>query len=223
MTFFSQTLKHKVRKYVTFSDVQLYDWKKILPWTLRKNTAAAAKSLQLCPTLCDPMTAAHQAPRPWDSPDKNIGVGCHFLLQCVKVKSLNRAQLLATPWTAAYQAPPSMGFSRQEYWSGRRNTICKKKKKVLSLDCTHAGQAACYWNGVLCLVTQLCLTLFKPRNCSPPGSWVHGILQVRILEWVAMPSSKGSSQLRNWTQVSHIAGRFFNIWATREAQEYWSG
>ena len=57
-------------------------------------------------------------PRPWDSPGKNTGVGCHFLLQCMKVKSLSRVQLLATPWTAAYQAPPSMGFSRQEYWSG---------------------------------------------------------------------------------------------------------
>ena len=58
--------------------------------------------------------------RPWDSPGKNTGVGCHFLLQCmkVKVKSLSCVQLLATPRTAAYQAPPSMGFSRQEYWSG---------------------------------------------------------------------------------------------------------
>ena len=45
-------------------------------------------------------------------------MGCHFLLQCVKVKSLSRVRLFATPWTAAYQAPPSMGFSRQEYWSG---------------------------------------------------------------------------------------------------------
>ena len=47
-------------------------------------------------------------------------MGCHLLLQCmkVKVKSLSRVQLLVTPWTAAYQAPPSMGFSRQEYWSG---------------------------------------------------------------------------------------------------------
>ena len=61
-------------------------------------------------------------PRPWDSPGKNTGVGCHFLLQCMKVKSerksLSHVLLLATPWTAAYQAPPSMGFSRQEYWSG---------------------------------------------------------------------------------------------------------
>ena len=59
-------------------------------------------------------------PCPWDSPGKNTRVGCHFLLQCmkVKVKSLSRVRLLATTWTAAHQAPPSMGFSRQEYWSG---------------------------------------------------------------------------------------------------------
>ena len=59
---------------------------------------------------------------PWDSPGKNAGVGCHFLLQCMKVKSESEVaqcvRLLATPWTVAYQAPPSMGFSRQEYWSG---------------------------------------------------------------------------------------------------------
>ena len=58
--------------------------------------------------------------RPWDSPGRNTGVGCHFLLQCikVKVKSLSWARLLATPWTTAHQAPLSMGFSRQEYWNG---------------------------------------------------------------------------------------------------------
>ena len=55
---------------------------------------------------------------PQDSPGKNIGVGCHFLLRCMKVKSLSRARLLATPWTGAHQAPPSMGFSSQEHWSG---------------------------------------------------------------------------------------------------------
>ena len=52
---------------------------------------------------------------------------------------------------------------------------------------------------------------------------VHGILQARILEWVAVPFSRGSSRPRDQTQVSHIAGRFFNSWATKEAQEYWSG
>ena len=49
--------------------------------------AAAAKSLQSCPTLCDPRRQPTRLPRPWDSPDKNTGVGCHFLLQCMKVKS----------------------------------------------------------------------------------------------------------------------------------------
>ena len=60
--------------------------------------------------------------RPWDSPGKNTGMSCHFLLHAwkwkVKVKLLSRVRLLATPWTEAYQAPPSMGFSGQQYWSG---------------------------------------------------------------------------------------------------------
>ena len=75
--------------------------------------------VRLCAT---PQMAAHQASRPWDSPGKNTGVGCHFLLHCMKVKSESEVaqscRTLATPWTAAYQAPPSMGFSRQKYWSG---------------------------------------------------------------------------------------------------------
>ena len=84
--------------------------------------AAVAKSLQSCLTLCDPIDGSPPGSLPpWDSPGKNTGVGCHFLLQWwkwkVKVKSLNRVWLLATPWTAAYQALPSMGFSRQEHWS----------------------------------------------------------------------------------------------------------
>ena len=57
----------------------------------------AAKSLQSCPTLCDPIDGSPPGPLSWDSPGKNTEVGCHFLLQCVKVKSLSRAQLLATP------------------------------------------------------------------------------------------------------------------------------
>ena len=61
-------------------------------------------------------------PCPWDSPGKNTGVGCHFLLQCMKVKSESEvAQSCPTPsdpTDCTYQAPLSMGFSRQEYWSG---------------------------------------------------------------------------------------------------------
>ena len=55
---------------------------------------------------------------------------------------------------------------------------------------------------------QSCLTLCDPMDCSPPGFSVHGIMQARILEWVAMPSSRGSSQPRDWTWVFCIAGEF---------------
>ena len=64
-------------------------------------------------------------------------------------------------------------------------------------------------------VTQSCLTFCNHIDCSPLGSCVQGILQTRILEWVVMPSSRGSSQTRDQIQVFHIAGRFFTIWATR--------
>ena len=74
----------------------------------------------------------------------------------------------------------------------------------------------------VCLVAWLCLTLCDPMNCGPPGSSVHGILQARILEWLAMPSSRGSFQPRDQTQVSCIAEGFFTIWGTREPHEYWS-
>ena len=132
--------------------------------------AAAAESLQSCPTPCDPMDcsppgspvpgilqartlewvaisfsnawkwkvkvkslsrvrllATHGLQptgllHPWDSPGKSTGVGCHFLLQCVKVESESEVAQscpnLSNPWIAARQAPPSLGFSRQEHWSG---------------------------------------------------------------------------------------------------------
>ena len=67
-------------------------------------------------------------------------------------------------------------------------------------------------------VAQSCPTLCNHVNCSPPGSSVHGILQARILEWVAISFSRGSSQPGDQTQVSRIAGRRFNLWATREAE-----
>ena len=67
-------------------------------------------------------------------------------------------------------------------------------------------------------VAESCLTL-----CYAVDYIIHGIFQVRILEWVAFPFSRGSSQLRDQTQVSCIAGEFFTSWTIREAQEYWSG
>ena len=74
--------------------------------------------VQLCVT---PQTAAHQAPRSLGFSRQEHGVGCHFLFQCMKVKSESEVAqsclTVGTPWTTAYQAPPSMGFSGQEYWS----------------------------------------------------------------------------------------------------------
>ena len=67
-------------------------------------------------------------------------------------------------------------------------------------------------------ITQSCPTLYDPMKCSLPGSSVHGILQARILERVAILFSRGSSHPRDRTQVSCTAGRFFTVWATREAQ-----
>ena len=66
------------------------------------------------------------------------------------------------------------------------------------------------------LVAQLCPTLYDAKDCNPPCASVHGILQARIPQWVAIPFSRGSSQPRYWTWVSFVAGDFFIIWATRE-------
>ena len=109
-----------------YSQVAKYCHIEILTWIfkmLKEKAAAAAKSLQLCPTLCDPIDGS-----PSGSPVPGIlqaitleWVAISFSNAWkwkVKVKSFSCVQLLATPWTAAYQAPLSMGFSRQEYWSG---------------------------------------------------------------------------------------------------------
>ena len=68
------------------------------------------------------------------------------------------------------------------------------------------------------LVAQSCPTLCDPMDCNLPGSCVHGLLQIRILEWVAIPFFRGSSRPGDWTQVSRIAARRFTVWATRESQ-----
>ena len=108
--------------------------------------AAAAKLLQSCPTLCDPIDGS-----PPGSPIPGIlqartleWVAISFSNAWkwkVKVKSLSRVRLVATPWTTAYQAPPSMGFSRQEYWSGvRSNQMTKKKVCCLHKACGQGSE-----------------------------------------------------------------------------------
>ena len=113
---------------------------------------------------------------PWDSPGKNTGVDCHFLLQCVKVKLLGSVRLLVTPWTAAHQAPPSLGFSRQEHWSGLPFPSPMRESEV----------------------AQSCPTLSDPMDCSLPGSSTYGISQARKLDWVAISLSWESSLTQGW-------------------------
>ena len=74
-------------------------------------------------------------------------------------------------------------------------------------------------------VAQSCLTLCNPVDCSLPGFSVHGILQARTLEWVAISFSRGSSPPRDQTRVSRIGGRRFNLWATRRRWQFssWAG
>ena len=98
---------------------------KIPRWSMsgKSSVCTAAKSLQSCPTLCDPIEGSPPgSPPPWDSPGKNTGVGCHFLLQCMKVKSESEvAQLyptLCNPMDCSLLGSSVHGIFRQEHWSG---------------------------------------------------------------------------------------------------------
>ena len=117
-----QTSTFKTDSAIVYLSILFFTHSMVKYW-LNSYYAAAAKSLQSYLTLCDPIDGS-----PTDSSVPGIlqartleWVAISFSNAWkwkVKVKSLSRVQLLATPWTAAYQAPPSMGFSRPEYWSG---------------------------------------------------------------------------------------------------------
>ena len=151
------------------------------------STAAAAKSRQSCPTLWDPIDGS-----PPGSPVPGIlqartleWVAISFSNAWkwkVKVKLLSHVPILATPWTAAYQAPPSMGFSRQEYWSG---VPLPSLTSVLFRSSFYAEVGRCWEKGRKGVVHS-CLTLSDPMDCSPAGSSIHGIFQARVLEWGAI-------------------------------------
>ena len=145
----------------------------------------------------------------------------------VCAQSLSCVWLFVTPWTVVRQAPLSMGFPRQEYWGelpfpppgdlpNSRIKTASPVSQADSLQLSHLGSppVAYQWSEV----AQSCPTLCDPMNCSLPGFSVHGIFQARVLEWVTIPFSRGSSRPRDWTQVSCIVGRRFTLWATREAQ-----
>ena len=116
--------------------------------SLETKNKAAAKSLQSCPTLCDPKDGS-----PPGSPVPGIlqartleWVAISFSSAWkwkVKVKLLSRVWLLATPWTTAHQVPPSMGFPRQEYWSGVPLPSPKSKATQLLIKCNLQSSASC--------------------------------------------------------------------------------
>ena len=139
----------------------------------------------------------------------------------------SHVRLFVTPWTIACQTHLSIGFSRQEYWSGllypppgesswpRDRTHISCVSYIASRIYTAESPVTSEW----VKVAQSSPTLCEPMDCSLGCSSVCGILQARILEWVAISFSRESSQARDWIQVSHITDKFFTIWATREALE----
>ena len=147
--------------------------------------AAAAKSLQSCPTLCDPRDSSPtRLPRPWDSPGKNTGVGCHCLLQCMKVKRESEvAQSCPTLSDPMDCSPPDSSIhgifqARVLEWGAiafSERILTARSDQIRS-------------------VAQSCLTLSNPMDCSPPGSSIHGIFQTRVLEWVAIAFSEINSR-----------------------------
>ena len=142
-----------------------------------------------------------------------------------------------TPRSVAH--PLSMQFSRQEYWSAepspspghlpnpgiRPRSPTRQADSLLSespgkplLQPMHIYLITqMKQTNSLSEIAQLCPTLCDPMDCRLSGSSIHGIFQARVLEWVAISFSRGSSQPRNQTWVSRIAGRRFTVWATREA------
>ena len=128
-----------------------------------RHTAAAAKSLQSCPTLCDPIDRQpNRLHSPWDSPGKNTGVGCHFLLQCMKVKSKNEVAqsclTLSDSMDCSLPGSSIHGISQA---------------RVLEWGAI-AFSASCYYyhHHHPCLIL-----LFLPRGCSLPSSSVDWILE----------------------------------------------
>ena len=100
----------------------------------------------------------------------------------------------------------------KEIFSSYPNSFAKFSDPNLS------AKSACFWlwNWKV-KVIRWCPTLCNPMDCSLPGSSIHGILQSRIFEWVAIPFCRGSSQPKDQTQVSCIAGKSFTVWVVREA------
>jgi len=129
---------------------------------------------------------------PWDSPGKNTAVGCHFLLQCMKVKSkvksLSRVWLFTTPWTEAYQAPLSMGFSRQEYWSGCHYYSSIKGKwrgwcenQLIISQCLSGRSTGSAWLEMVPLGSHSLLSQYQNQAAGSSELWLEEVLLLSSL------------------------------------------
>ena len=123
--------------------------------------------------------------------------------------TLSMLMILTTYWLEMYECVScypnitDQGVSILTYITNHQPQTLVSAKVLQSITC-------------YVLAAQLCLTFCDPMDCSPPGSSVHGISLARILEWIAIPFSRGSSQPRDQTQVSSIANGILTVWATRE-------
>ena len=142
--------------------------------------AAAAKLLQLCLTRRPHRWQPMRLSRPWDSPGKNTGVGCHFLLQCMKVKSESELSQSCPTLSDPHGLQPTRLLCPLDFQARALEW------GVIAFSEIHTAAAA---KSLLS-----CPTLCDPIDGSPRGSSVPGILQARILEWVAMPSPRHESE-----------------------------
>ena len=131
-------------------------------------------------------------------------------------------------WCINWKAVLSLSISKYSlksffFLQPTHNTICCLWLNTF-LSIIFKTRRILNWNATVTVqyneVAQLCPNLCNHVDRSPPGSSVHGILQAKVLEWVAISFSRGSSQPRDRTRVSHIAGRCFILWAAREAPNW---
>ena len=118
---------------------------------------------------------------------------------------------------------PWLTFLCVTFYFGRLNHVLPLEERFEVLACKNSHLPIWDWKKSESVSPQSCPALCDPMDCSPPGCSVHGLLQARILEWVAISFSRGSSQLRDQTQVSCLAGRFFNHLSHQGSPWNWQG
>ena len=140
-------------------------------------------------------------PHPWDSPGKNTGVGCHFLLQCMKVES--EREVTQSCLTLRDPMDCSLpGFSVHGILQAR------------TLDWVAISFSKRNYRKKESEVTQSCLTLCDPMDCSLPGSPIHGIFWARVLEWVAISFSRVQRN-KAPPSIFYLSSIFFPIWGDK--------